>query len=371
MTYYSGSAADRQSRRAVVAQDIGQWNTPLPNLLGADLLPTGNQRLDLSVAHLARRRARDYTWASSFPLELIGQDALAAGLQVTDLPPRALARARDYSLSISFPLTLIGQDLLPSGTQTAALPPKGAARSRDYTVAAAFPLSLIGQEQFTAGVQSLVNPVTRVPRGVSLGEPGVNLTVLLPVVSAALPDGKTSLPTDLPPRGALRARDYTWLATVSLELLGQDTMAPGRSSDATALPPRGPARSRDYTWIQSLPLHVFQQLPPGQSTTVTEGPPRGRLRARDYTYLDTTRRHLIGQDTVYGAPGQVPAYDWQLPVPRRPRSRDYTWLQIAPYGDGSAVTARDLAYVVGLPNDRWATGPINDRWRTTSTATSG
>ncbi len=105
-------------------------------------------------------------------------------------------------------------------------------------------------------------------------------------------------------------------------------MATGDSTYASELPPKAPQRARDYTWLQSMALYVFQQLPTGHTTAVTEGPPKGPLRLRDYTHLDLLKQNLIGQDRIYGGPGQVPTYDWQIkvPPPAPMRLRDYTIL---------------------------------------------
>jgi hypothetical protein len=66
-------------------------------------------------------------------------------------------------------------------------------------------------------------------------------------------------------------------------------------------------------------------------TPAVDPAPLEYQRLRDYTHnWSTVLRLGAGQDTIYGAPGEAPAYDWQLP-PRAPqRARDYTWLSVAP-----------------------------------------
>jgi len=546
VAYYLGSQYDRQSRRAVISQDIGQWDTPLPSLLGQDVLPIGEQVTDLAPALVAQRRARDYSWDWDLGYILQGQDAMAAGAQRTELPPRALPRARDYTITASFPLSLIGNDSMAAGEQalelppkaiprqrdytwvqsaslpvfqeipqgqriaTAELPPRSAARSRDYTQTASFPLSLIGQDQLPAGQQLGVNAPPGRPRAISLSETGVNLTALLTATAAVLPNGLstalTELPpratprardytqaigfppelvgqdaltasrgvqelpprgyarerdytylesfalqvfqelpcgqrvTDLPPRGVPRARDYSFESFIFADLIGQDAMAAGdqlsgnapagrprapslpepginttivltastptlppgaqvsdsnvprapkraseygqatgfpleligkdqlpagHSTDATTNPPRGAARSRDYTWLQSLPLYIFDQQPPGRSTDATALPPRGPQRARDYSYLFSYPQVLVGQDAMYGAPGEVPVYDWQTAVPPRgrTRARDYTWnFLVIETILGAGTPSRDLTYTVGAPTGRWSADLVAGRW---------
>lgn len=353
--------------RATSLPEVGVNLTAQLDAIASAASPAGQSTAPTELAPRAAPRARDYTIATGFPQELIGQDALPTGQSTadTEIPPRAPSRSRDYTWAGSFPLELIAQDriygdpgqtpaydwpnprllarrvpaafepgvnltlglaqvieAIPYGQQsTDNLPPRASARARDYTYLQQTQGQLIGQDAMAAGSQSFALPPAPRPRASSLSEPGTNYTIEFP---GSLPPGQQS--EDLPPRAQPRARDYTQIDRLP-NLIGQDATNAGKSTDATALPPRGPARQRDYTWLQSMPLHIYQQLPPGASTALTESPPRGPLRSRDYTYLDLTRRHLIGQDVMYGAPGEVPAYDWQLPTPPRKRMQDYTLVQ--------------------------------------------
>lgn len=248
MAYYRGSKADLQSRRAVIAQDIGQWDTPLPILLSQDALVTGVQSLDLPPR--ARPRSTDYTWIQSASLAIFQELPWGRSTASTELPPRGVARARDYSLTVEFPPVLIGQDQLPTGLQLGGNAPAGRQRAT------------------------------------SLSEPGVNLTILLPVAGATLPDGKTTLGTDLPPRGTPRARDYSQTTTILPQLAGQD---------------------RAYG-------------DPGQVPTFDiPNPPRGAPRARDYSIANGFPQELIGQDQFFGAAGETTPLDW----PYRPTKAVY------------------------------------------------
>lgn len=345
-------------------------------------------------------RARDYSIAAGFPLELIGQDAVAPGQQLTGPGPVAARRASTLSEpGTNFTIILsAAPPIIPQGQSTdlSALPPRSAARARDYSLAASFPLELVGKDQFygVAGeplqldwqnprgplrardygwIQSYM-PV--VPMGQTTDEsalaprsaartyavydPGQNLTILQPVITASLPPGVQV--TDLAPRSPQRAKEYGQGTGFPHELVGKDQLF-GAAGEVPAYDwqnPRGPQRLRDYGWFQSFPLYVFQQLPPGQSSARSELPPRGPLRAKDYTHLQPLSLELYGQDVMYGRPGEVPTYDWQLPTPRAARMRDYSILQAVQYG---AVIQRDLSYIVGLPQARWTVaGPIVDRW---------
>lgn len=438
----SFSVRDQVARAAVLSQNASQVHGFIAATFPATTasLPIGAQSTDLPPRAVAR--SRDYSIGVAFPIELLGQDAVNPGAQSVELPPRAAARARDYSVTAAFPLELIGQDAMTVGRQsTDTLPPRAPLRARDYSITVAFPPELIGQDNLPPGRQ-LTGPAPAGPlRASTLSETGVNLTVELTAAPPVFPCGQSTASSDLPPRAAARARDYSIAASFPLELIGQDQLFgaagqtrafdwplpvrgalrsfavydPGQNEtlyllqggaavlpvgqQSAELPQRGPARAReygqatsgtgyigqdriygapgeapsydwpnpraaqrarDYTWLQSLPLYVYQQLPPGQSTGASELPSRGPRRLPDYTFTASVRLQLIGQDVMYGRPGEVPTYDWQLPTPRAPRMRDYSWMQT--FARGTGVQPRDLAYTVGLPQSRWTTGPVQGRW---------
>lgn len=402
-----------QARVAVTAQQQVQGFNA--GTMPAPPAPVGAQSADL--APRAAARARDYSLAAAFPLELIGQDSVNPGARSIDLPPRGALRARDYNIAAAYTLELIGQDNLPAGgqlsgpapagarrastlsetgsnqtveltsappvipcgqsTDGSALPPRAAARARDYSLTASFPLELINRDQFYGTPGQAQNFDWQNPRAAlrtyALYDPGYNLTLQLPAPTVTLPPGTQATDT-LPPHAPARAREYGQGSAFPLELRGRDQVysAAGEVPAYDWPNPRAPQRLRDYSWLQSLPLHIyFPSLPPGQSTGSTERPPRGPQRLPDYTFTAAVRLQLIGQDRMYGAPGQVPAYDWQLPTPRPARMRDYTWVQSAPYGSGTVVVERDLSYLVGTPQARWsAGGPIQDRWKAAGVASS-
>lgn len=339
----SFAARDRQSRAAILASDFSQVHgfsaATFPVAVATQ--PPGGQSTVLPPRAVAR--ARDYSIAAAFPLELIGDDTSNVGAQSVAMPPRGLQRAFDYSITASFPPTLIGQDatlvgvqitdlpargslrardysvtqslalnlLIPVGAQVTDLSPRAALRARDYSLTASFTLELIGQDATLVGTQ-LTGPAPAGPRRAStLSETGVNQTVLLTAAPPVIPCGQSTGATELPPRAALRARDYSLAASYPLELVNKDQFF-GAAGEAQALDwqnPRGPLRLRDYGWT----VGYMPVVPVGQSTTATELAPRAATRARDYSIGESFLLELNGQDHFFSANGIGPVYDWTNP----------------------------------------------------------
>jgi hypothetical protein len=324
--------------------------TLFPPLIGADAVIAGKQLSGNAPAGRPRAATLsepgvnltvwlDFNLQQNAP---VGQST-----DTTELPPRSAARARDYSFSTSVFGDLIGTDAMNAGVQSDDLPPRGPARTRDYSFSEALFAPLIGADALATGEQSTDLPVpTARPRQ---RDYTWLQTLELPVF-AELPYGAIS--QDLPSRGAPRSRDYSYEWTLFGDLIGQDAMASGEQS--TELPPPAARRECDYTWTQSFALPVFgelpygqsqqdlpakaprrnapafepgfnytlaldfaaQQVPPiGQSTAETELAPRTYARARDYTWLDQYKLELIGQDAT-----TVGEQSFALPTPRAPRS---------------------------------------------------
>lgn len=124
--------------------------------------------------------------------------------------------------------------------------------------------------------------------------------------------------------------------------------------------PRTIVRTATYSWIQSNLQHLTEvQLPPGKNIFSLELAPRGPLRLKDYGFVQSLSLELYQQDVMYGRPGEVPAYHW--PLPTRIVTRPWLFVQ------QSAIRAvagpvRDIAYTVGIPDDRWAVGQLQGRW---------
>lgn len=314
MAYSRGSGPDRQLRAAQLSQDEGQLQGVLPTLVGQDRMYGGPGKVatyDVQLPPRGYARSRDYTHTQGLLPRLVGQDIIyGARGQVSDYDwpanPRGPSRARDYT-HISVNPNLTGATVAgPAGAQLDDLPPPGPPRLRDYT-----------HVHFNANLQQ--------PQ----------------------PPGAAS--TDLPARAAPRTRDYTWLNATDFHLIGQDVVygdvgqAPTYDWQAV---PRGYARSRDYTFVHfNASIATPESIPPGE--TQSDLPFKmTAARLRDYTWVNATDFHLIGQDAIYGAPGQAATYDWQLAPRAAQRARDYSFLHfnlpiasIEPIPPGQAHTA--------------------------------
>jgi hypothetical protein len=315
----------------------------VPDLVGADAMVSGRQSCDLPP--IGQLRARDYSWVP--PLNLCCLTTVVQqipyGQQLTDsLPARAAARARDYTHTADLIPNLIGQDALNAGAQSFALAPSPSPlRARDYSIVAAFPLVLIGQDAVAAGKQSFDLPPIAALRARDYSfVPPINLSCLTTVVQQ-IPAGQQSTDS-LPPRAPTRARDYSVAAAFPLELIGRDAFNAGKQ--LFELPPRAAARASqlvDPGVNFTIPL-AAAILPIG--TQSAELPAKAPARAREYGQ-GTRGTGYLGKDTIYGANGEAPSYDY--PNPRAPqRARDYTWLQSfalyvyqqLPTGETSQVT---------------------------------
>ena len=153
-------------------------------------------------------------------------------------------------------------------------------------------------------------------------------STLLAIVVADLPDGKQLLSDDVRNRRWLRAatssQDWVWQnSQLTLLTAAPEDLPPGLGPDTASrsvLFARAQTRLRP-DWIST----GWPNLLIGQDTIYGDPgqvpvydlspPPKGRrhpiaLRTHIDGHVNDT---LLGQDTVYGAPGQVPTYDWPLP----------------------------------------------------------
>jgi hypothetical protein len=134
------------------------------------------------------------------------------------------------------------------------------------------------------------------------------------------------------PRGLPRAVELrTLLATPLPELFGQDLFYGSGGQTPTPdmpLPLRLGRRAAPEPSPGSPGLLAPPPagLPPG-GVAAELGPQRAARRADQPGQPSLLLGPLAGQDALYGAPGQVPSYDWQLPVPpRSPRLlRGHAW----------------------------------------------
>lgn len=324
-----------------------------------DARNAGAQSTDLPPR--AATRARDYSWSHVLIPTLVGKDATVVGQSSEDLPPRAAARARDYSITAGFPLELIGQDAMAAGQQRVELPTPAPPRARDYTWLQSLPLNLNGRDAMTAGQQLSGNTPPAARRASTLVDPGVNLTLVISQAPPVIPQGLSTALSELPPRGAPRAPDYSFLTSFPLELVGKDQVfgAPGEVPAydwsyqppkpryqqgtgeavqdllgtllqvAAATPPPGQqtydvprpaARTRDYTFVWPLELLLLGQDATNPGVQLSGNAPGGPRRSVDYTFLASFPLELIGRDAM--ATGQQST---ALPLPPAPRrARDYS-----------------------------------------------
>lgn len=210
------------------------------------------------------------------------------GQQCTELPPRAALRVRDYSFVQPVPLNLLGKDAVTVGKQFVELYPRAAvARSRDYSLTQPTPLNLIGKDAVLVGKQLSGNAPAGPRRASTLTDPGSNQIVVLNSTIPVIPCGLSTLAADLPTRAPTRVRDYTYTQNLPLSLVGKDNSNPGLQ---------------------------FTELPPR---------PAPRATVDTYSLSASLTPELVGKDLFYGAPGQVPTYDWSY-LPPKPRYQQGT-----------------------------------------------
>jgi hypothetical protein len=418
-----------QNRIARTATDQGQYNPLLPELLGQDRVhadagqvPNYEQQ---QAVPIGRRPGLDIlTQADASEFWMLA-DAMVAGQQQTELPPKATARARDYSIAASFPLELIGQDATNAGIQSTDLPPRAALRARDYSFLQAVPLNLLGADAMVAGQQLSGNAPATARRAATLTEPGSNQILLLTSAPPVIPQGQGSSTSELPPRGPARARDYSIGQGFPLELVGNDQLfgAAGEvpAYDWSYLPPkpryqqgtgepiqdllgtllqvivaalpagaqsfdvpRAAPRARDYSWTWAVQLLLLGQDATNPGVQISGNAPAGPRRAPDYSFLASFPLELLGQDAM------ASGAQWTaLPFPTGPaRARDYTigaafplelvgkdamlvggqYTDLAPR---AAARARDYSHLAtyALPNTTpqrdlsYTAGPPESKWR--------
>jgi hypothetical protein len=145
----------------------------------------------------------------------------------------------------------------------------------------------------------------------------LNTTTLVPSTVAPFLPGDWPLPIAPPYPIALR----TWLDPSKVWLIGQDTIYGARGqAPAYDWPlPRGPIYPVGLrTWLGGLnTTTLIPSTAPPFIPVEWRNPTPPPYPIALLTWLDPSKPWLVGQDTIYGARGQVPAYDW--PLPRGPQ----------------------------------------------------
>jgi hypothetical protein len=259
------------------------WSYNL-NLIGQDKLPTGEQVTDLPPRAYPEPATR--TWSWTYNLNLVGKDRLPVGEQVYDRPSLGYIQPL-RSWVWNYNLNLIGQDFLPVGDRVVDLPPYGPQQpAKTWTWN--YNLNLIGKDQLPVGEQITDLP----PRGYPPAGP--TWAYAYNVYFAPTPPPPVGVQVyDLAPKGYLPAGP-TWTWQYNLNLIGQDKLPVGEQF--TDLPPKGYEYSNTLrTWLQNLITYTLKPLPYGEQ--VYDLPPRGPLQpANSWTW--SYNLNLIGQDAL-------------------------------------------------------------------------
>jgi hypothetical protein len=278
-----------------------------------------------------------YTWTRSYNLNLIGQDQLPTGEQVSDLVPRAyppLIKSWEWWYN----LNLIGQDRLPPGElvfdrpatvpwyrdwpitpNQITVPPSPFGRIvTDLAPRAPSPLikswewsyniNLIGKDRLPAGSQVYELP-QRAP------DPLVRSWAEETTQLFTLPPSIPFLQRDWPLPGTYPRLDQTWVRSYNLNLIGQDRLpVRGKIYD---IPPQGALGRNIFIFVSrglrspSITALFFAQH---------DWPLPGR-----YPRLEQTWVHAPFNEP---SAGPLPSYDWQVPPSMVGPSIDLrTWTQ--------------------------------------------
>jgi hypothetical protein len=246
-----------------------------------------------------------YAWSWNYNRNLIGQDALVTGEQITDLPPRAYPEPATRTWLWSYNLNLIGKDRLPVGEAIYDRPQLlPVVSSQLYAWSWNYNRNLIGQDQFPPGDRLFDRPPDPLGRGQTWIGPPVQAVTTAPFSQDDWP-----LPKIAP------QPDRTWTWSYNLNLIGQDALPVGEQF--TALPPRDPREGR--SWTLSLLQSTLTPLPIGEA--IYDLPPRAAAPSSQlYAWSWRYNPNLIGQD-------QLPVGEQRTELPQRgPAQPDRTWI---------------------------------------------
>lgn len=244
-------------------QPLREWTASYNlNLIGQDALPTGKQVSDLTpFGYIYPAQLR--TWTDPYKLAL----NFVAGTPPPNqydwpLPKGPLQPDRFYGFS--FNLNLRGKDQLPTGKQISDLWPRPQAEPATRTQTVSFNLNLRGKDILLVGDQLTDLPPRDYQRSIQLrsGEWSYNRNLI----------GKDKLPTgdqffDLAPRDHQRSIPLrSWIAQLNLALLIKPPPLPFNQSD-WPLPTAWAVKQvgyRDYSFISgdNLCIGLPSPLPP-------------------------------------------------------------------------------------------------------------
>src|SRR5215813_3430248 len=272
---------------------------------------------DWPITVLAPRAANLATWLWSYNLNLVGQDKLPAGEQISDLPPRAYAEPATRTWVWNYNVNLIGQDRLPVGEQISERPSLGYLQPlRSWTFS--YNLNLIGQDFLPVGERVYDLPfAAQFPNALRtwIGTKTAEIVSVVPFSQDDWPN---------PQIAAQPLR--TWLWSYNLNLIGKDQLPNGEQFyDRPPLGPQQPAQV--WLWSYNLNLVGKDALPVGEQ--IYERPSLGHQQpAKVWTW--NYNLNLIGQDFL---PVGERIYD--LPLAAQYPNQLRTW------------TAAGLAAIVG------------------------
>ena len=283
------------------------WSYNL-NLIGQDKLPVGEQVTEL-WPRPNYRLEQTWTWRQ---VGMLGRDQLPVGDQVTDLPPRAALRLPLYSWEWR-QVGMLGLDTLPAGEQITDLAPKAAPRAPYYGTEWR-QVDKLGLDQLPVG--EIVTELPRAPYRLEQTWTANLLETTLTPIAGPLGVVANQYDWPLPGRPSRLEQTTAWNQT---PMLGQDQFPVGEQS--TDLPPRAAARFQDdygWTWRQVLELGQ-DKLPAGAQRYEL---PVAHLIARPIDQTWTWRQvGMLGKDQLPvgeqstdltpKAAARSPLYSWE------------------------------------------------------------
>jgi hypothetical protein len=229
----------------------------------------------------------EQTWAAAYNKNLIAQDAMVTGEQLSELPPRDFARVLQTWIQQTN-LALLTQPPILNVTigkyfdrPQLAVPP---AQSWEF----AYNKNLIGQDQLPTRQQDWPNPIP--PALVKDWIQSTNLA-LLTQPPALLPYHRTHV--DLPIAGPQQSAQ-TWIASYNLNLIGKDQLPIGAGlvELAPAQKPPEQVQLHSWAWWYNLNLVAQDQLPFRQSDWPLT--PAAQRAADLATWIDRAKFWLLG-----------------------------------------------------------------------------
>jgi hypothetical protein len=187
--------------------------------------------------------------------------------------------------------------------------PKAPGRSADLlSWLRAAQVQLIGQDQFfgLAGGSHIEWPVPRGAAPPPRFDPLDTLAILF-----TAPPAPPFTPADLPnPRSARTVAGWTWARFAGVDQLFG---APGEAPAYDWPNPRGAQGTIDLRTMLSANLAQLAFVPPVEPFYLLDWPNPASAAPWVRSWSDSFKLGLIRQDQLYGAAGEVPAYDWPNP----------------------------------------------------------